>query len=361
MPKVSVIVPVYNVEKYLRECLESLVNQTLNDIEIICINDGSKDSSPKILDEYAQKDNRIKLIHKKNTGYGASMNLGLDTAKGEYIGIVESDDLTKNTMFENLYKLAKENSADVVKSDFYYFFSKANIVRQAGKINKKYEGKVLNIKDIPAIIKMQPSIWSAIYKKSFLIENNIRFLETSGASYQDTSFAFKTLISAKRLIFTTKAYLYYRQDNENSSVKSKKKIYSICDEWQEITKFLNERPELKEFVNQIKLSTQFNAYKANAMRIDESFRDEFIECYRKTFKEFYENGEIKKQFYSRIGQKKELKLLLNDEKGYRKLIDRASKKKLQLQNRRKMFSVHINSTRISIILFGKQILERAYG
>ena len=88
MPKISIIVPVYNVERYLRDCLNSLINQTLSDIEIICVNDGSTDSSPRILEEYASKDSRIKVINKENSGYGASMNMGLAAAEGEYIGIV---------------------------------------------------------------------------------------------------------------------------------------------------------------------------------------------------------------------------------------------------------------------------------
>lgn len=90
--KVSIVVPIYNVEKYLRQCLDSIVNQTLKNIEIICVNDGSTDNSLKIIQEFADKDSRIKIINKENTGYGNSMNIGFDAAIGEYIGIVESDD-----------------------------------------------------------------------------------------------------------------------------------------------------------------------------------------------------------------------------------------------------------------------------
>jgi glycosyltransferase involved in cell wall biosynthesis len=106
MPKVSIIVPIYNVEKYLRECLDSIVKQTLKDIEIVCVNDGSTDSSLDIIKEYAEKDERVKYIDKPNSGYGISMNQGLDKAQGEYIGIVESDDFIKPEMFEELYNLA---------------------------------------------------------------------------------------------------------------------------------------------------------------------------------------------------------------------------------------------------------------
>ena len=115
MPKISILVPIYNVEKYLRECLDSILNQTLKDIEIICINDGSTDSSLEILNEYSSKDSRVKIINKANSGYGASMNKGLEAASGEYIGIVESDDFIKTTMFEDLYNIAE-------KKDILYLY-----------------------------------------------------------------------------------------------------------------------------------------------------------------------------------------------------------------------------------------------
>ena len=110
MPKISIIVPVCNVEKYLSKCLDSIVNQTLKEIEIICIDDGSTDDSGAILDSYSQKDSRIKVIHKKNSGYGNSMNVGMDCAEGEYIGIVESDDCILPEMFEELYRAGKESN-----------------------------------------------------------------------------------------------------------------------------------------------------------------------------------------------------------------------------------------------------------
>ena len=121
MPKISILIPIYNVEKYLKECLDSVINQTLKDIEIICINDGSTDSCAEILKAYSLKDNRIKVINKENSGYGASMNMGLEEATGDYIGIVESDDFIKEEMFANLYKIATKDDAEIVKSDYFYY------------------------------------------------------------------------------------------------------------------------------------------------------------------------------------------------------------------------------------------------
>jgi glycosyltransferase involved in cell wall biosynthesis len=121
-PKVSVIVPIYNVEKYLRQCLDSVVNQTLRDIEIICVNDGSPDKCPQIADEYAARDDRIIVIHQPNGGYGVAVNKGIAAATGEYVAIVEPDDFIDSNMYQTLYETAKKNNTDVVKSAFYIYY-----------------------------------------------------------------------------------------------------------------------------------------------------------------------------------------------------------------------------------------------
>ena len=130
MAKISIVVPVYNVEKYLKKCIESIINQSLQDIEIICVNDGSTDSSLEILNDFASKDKRVVVINKTNSGYGHTMNMGLNTATGEYIGIIESDDFADLRMFEELYKLAKDNDADIVKGDWYNYWSKNDFARK---------------------------------------------------------------------------------------------------------------------------------------------------------------------------------------------------------------------------------------
>lgn len=358
MPKVSILVPIYNVEKYLKQCLDSIINQTLKDIEIICINDGSTDNSSQILNTYTN-DKRIKIINKENSGYGASMNKGLKLATGEYIGIVESDDFIKPNMYEELYKLAKEKNLDIAKSDFYYYYTSTNQSRIAGKIKKTLTNKIFNVKNEPNILSIQPSIWSAIYKKELLQEHNIQFLETAGASYQDTSFSFKAFASAERIAFTSQEYLFYRQDNVNSSINSPNKIFCICEEWEEITRYINSNPKLKEIINQTKLSTQFNIYRWNVLRLAPSLRNIFIEKYQETFNQYLLNGELEDKFYQNIN-KNEFTILLNDKKEYRKLIDKIALKQIEKQKRHNNFSIRINSSRISIILFGKQILEMLF-
>ena len=126
MRKVSVIVPVYNVEKYIGKCIESILAQTLEDIEIICIDDGSTDRSGSILDTYASKDARVRVAHRTNAGYGAAMNAGIAMAEGEFIGIVESDDRIADDMYETLYNMAQLHQLDMVKSDAYYWWETAD-------------------------------------------------------------------------------------------------------------------------------------------------------------------------------------------------------------------------------------------
>ncbi len=121
IPKVSIIIPVYNVEKYLKECLNSVVNQTLKEIEIICVDDGSTDNSLSILEEYAKKDNRINLLKQENSGAGAARNKGLDSARGEYIYFLDSDDFLELNAIEILYNQIAKNQADICFFKFYKY------------------------------------------------------------------------------------------------------------------------------------------------------------------------------------------------------------------------------------------------
>ena len=237
MVLVSIIVPVYNTDRYLRQCIESLIQQTIQNIEIICVNDGSTDGSLQILEEYAKKDLRINIISKPNSGYGDSMNVGMAMAKGEYVGIVESDDYALPDMFASLYKEAKEQNADIVKSNYY------SVSKEKGQ---RYEETLSEIsyhapfcpRDKTEIWKAAPSIWSSIYRRTFLEEHRIQFNKSPGASYQDVSFSIKTLLSAEKMVCVPEAYLCYRCDNENSSVRSPKKVYCIMDEFQVVKKFV---------------------------------------------------------------------------------------------------------------------------
>lgn len=219
--KVSVIVPVYNNEEYLPQCLESICSQTLRDIEIIVVNDGSTDRSLDIMRMYAGKDERIHIIDKPNAGYGDSMNRGLAAAQGEYIGIVESDDFIDSGMYEHLYALSDRGTVDVIKGNFYDYYCSPE-----GKehITPNKERDSIQTSEAPFILRenggiswCHPSIWSAIYRRAFLVKHNIHFIEAKGGGWVDNPFFYETLGLAESIMWTQQPYYYYRRDNPDSS------------------------------------------------------------------------------------------------------------------------------------------------
>lgn len=298
MYKVSVLTPVYNVEKYLVQCLESLLRQSLLDIELICINDGSTDRSLQILQEYAKKDPRIKVIDKENTGYGNSMNVGMQLARGEYIGIVESDDFAEFDMFERLYMLAIKNNADVVKSNYYMyqekFKEKNDIVNVLNGL--EYEN-VFSPMDNLKVFSTTPSIWSGIYRRAFLKDNHIFFNETPGASYQDTSFIFKVWACAKKVFLIKEAFLHYRVDNVNSSVQSLAKVFCVCDEYEEIDRFLRKNSALDINFKYLVEALKYRTYQWNYNRLSDQYKYEFLVRAAKEFGEAQERGNLKKEYW----------------------------------------------------------------
>ena len=320
-PSISLLVPICNVERYLRECLDSAQGQTLTDIEIICINDGSTDSSLEIINEYASRDDRFIVIDKPNSGYGDSMNKGLSIAKGEYVGILESDDFFEPDALELMYKAAKSVDAQVVKADFFLFWSTPDVrndrfmwvdSRIAGHINPQVEREVFYRK---------PSIWSAIYKREFLIENDVTFLPSPGASYQDEGFNFKVWSSCTNAVLIDKPILHYRQDNEKSSVNSPGKVFCVCDEYQEMNKYLDthhlDRPYLRAILSRMK----FDTYEWNFDRLVPELREEFVPRMVEDLKHDEELGRVDLSIFD-PGKRINRALLLHDPKLY--AIKRAS-------------------------------------
>ncbi len=213
-PAVSVIVPIYGVEKYLRQCVESLLAQTLDDLEVILVDDASPDACPQMADEFAARDARVRVIHKPNGGYGHSCNTGLDAATGEYIAIAEPDDYLEADMYRELWTLARQHDADVAKSSFYNFFDHPTAPRHekavwaAGEIP---QGRSFTVRECPCFLLGHPSVWSCIYKADFLKRHNIRFVEAPGAGWTDNPFQVQTMCLAERIVYTDKAYYHWRR------------------------------------------------------------------------------------------------------------------------------------------------------
>ena len=218
--KISVIMPSLNVGDYIEECILSVINQTLEEIEIICIDAGSTDGTLNILEEYAKKDSRIQVLKSDEKSYGHQVNMGLAEAKGEYISIIETDDFIDKNMFERLYDLSENGSVDLIKSTFYHYndYDKDNITYQIDEFKKDLPtSKKFTLNEYSLFVEGHPSVWAGIYKRNFLEENNIKMIEAPAGGWVDNPFFFETAIAAKSIVYIHEAFYYYRVSNPNSS------------------------------------------------------------------------------------------------------------------------------------------------
>ena len=246
MPKVSIIMPSLNVGSYIRECIESVLAQTLSDIEVLCVDAGSTDGTLEILEKYAKKDSRVRVIHSDRKSYGYQMNLGIQEANSEYIGIVETDDFIAPDMMKELYEYAAEHDADFVKSDFDVFstlddgqriFLRYSLGKYSGV---KYNTCISSKEYVRSRQTIDVFIWNGIYKKEFLLANNIRFQETPGAAFQDCGFRYQVALHVRRGFFLDKSFYRYRRDNIGSSTYNKKCVLFNLAEAKNLVRLLQE-------------------------------------------------------------------------------------------------------------------------
>lgn len=303
IPKISVVVPVMDVAPYIRECLDSILAQTLSDIEVICGDGGSTDGSLEILQEYAARDARVRVISKIGSGYGQSVNDCIRMASGEYVGIVESDDAIKPDMYEILYHVAKKKSLDWVRGDIYFYYSSKRgkpVLRYEKIIIGNFYNKVLNPQIDPRPYRSRLRTWSGIYRKSFLEEHGITHNETPGAAYQDVGFFLKTLFYAKRVAFVHRAFYMWRQDNEGSSthLNNARIVERSCLEWKQDEVYLTEHPELGRQALAGFRYRQFLAYLWMVNRTERNEKECTHEIVRRAVKVALEKGELKRAFFT---------------------------------------------------------------
>ncbi len=222
MAEVSIVVPVYNVEKYLSFCLETLVNQTFKDIEIICVNDGSTDSSPMILEHYANYDKRIKIINKKNGGLSSARNTGIEAAGGKYIAFVDSDDMVSHFLVEKSIELIKKSKADFIGFMFASLVGKKlQMCAHNVSFDKAFDGKIVTESQLPGdfYTQIHPTAWCKFYTAALIQDNNLRFPEN--IVFEDLPFAAEVYFLAKKMLFTNLAPYYYRVEREGSIMAKK--------------------------------------------------------------------------------------------------------------------------------------------
>jgi glycosyltransferase involved in cell wall biosynthesis len=233
--KITILMPSLNVAKYIGQCMDSVVNQTYNNLEIIVIDAGSTDGTLEILEKYGQSDSRIKIIHSDKKSYGYQMNIGLRKATGDYIGIVETDDYIVPDMYETLLKTAMKYDADYVKGyaklvrgDYGNEYLAEDSYKYA--VNNGLAGKVLDTSKMTDVYVNDIFHWLGLYKRS-LVEN-VSFNETPGAAFQDQRFLLQTISGAHRAVYLDKQVYFYRQNNVDSSNYSTSGLKYIYQEYQ---------------------------------------------------------------------------------------------------------------------------------
>lgn len=286
MKSVSVIVPVYNMEKYLNKCMDSLVNQTLEDIEIIVVNDGSSDNSQKILDKYKEEyPNKIKVINQENLGISAARNNGIKVATGKYLGFVDSDDFVDLNMFKHLYKKIEETSSDIVVCNYkkYYMlneeYSDINVVK-----NINFD----NIYDDPSIINsIDYAPWNKLYKKDLF--ENIEF--PLNKKYEDINAILKIFFKAKKISKLGEYLYFYRINEKGETLTINKKIEDIVFILQDLvnwTKMQNKYSLIENELKKLCINQTFYylilAYQLNDLEYINNFRNKIIDFLNSSFK-----------------------------------------------------------------------------
>lgn len=284
---ISIIVPVYNTEKYIKKCIDSLINQTYSNIEILLVNDGTKDNSEKIIKEY--KDERIKYYKKENEGIGKTRNFGIDKSCGKYLMFIDSDDYISNDCCEKLISCAKKTNSDLVVSDFY---------KENGKELEyikiiDFEESNIN-KDPDLILKINPGPCNKLYKRDLIIDNNIRFNEEY--KYEDSPFVLESIAKAKRISKINEALSYYCIHNNSETTIRDDRVFDILKIIDIIRNKLGKEKELKESLDKFTVDLITNYTIQQRYQKNKKIRNKFIVAAFKYLKENVKDYKNKKYY-----------------------------------------------------------------
>lgn len=292
--KLSIIVPVYNVYEYIDKCLKSLVNQTLENIEIIVVNDGSPDNSQEIIDKYTKQfPNKIKSFITENGGQGAARNFGIEKASGEFIAFVDSDDFVEVEMYEKMYKRAIEKNSDIV-------ICGNNVITLNGKIIKE-TSLLFNNNDILNILFGKMAVWNKIYKRSLLLKNKIKF--RSKVWYEDVDFTIKVLFSNVKIDYIDlPLYNYIIREGSTMNNKNIERNTEIIYAFDEIIKYFKNEKLYNKYKEEIEFLCIYHIYICGITRVlrikaehktKKIIISKFINYTNDNFKDYKKNKYIK--------------------------------------------------------------------
>ncbi len=287
-PLVSIVVPIYKVERYLKQCVDSILGQNLKNMEVILVDDGSPDGCPALVDEYAAKDSRVVAIHQPNGGYGKAVNTGIARASAPYIGIIESDDWIEPTMYDKLYNRAKETGAELTRCTFYYYNSHKSRCRQ-NKIYSQPKSDYLDapdgvfaVQDWELIHFLHPSIWACLYEANLL--KSVPFIESVG-SYQDVPFFFEITAKAKGISVVKEPLVHYRMEpNQGSSMKDTGKRQLTYLDMAEATWEVMVKYNLIETMREVFYYRITTSHLWRMANIQAEFKKEYFDRVHKLFK-----------------------------------------------------------------------------
>ena len=265
---ISIIVPIYNAEKYLKKCIDSLINQTKKEIEIILINDGSTDNSEDIIKEY--KDKRIRYFKNKNQGIGKTRNFGIEKATGKYIMFVDSDDYIENDECEKLYDKAINCNLDLVICDFYKVYDSGDIEQVC---TPNFEES--SLKENPDIITEYLCPWAKLYSRKMIMDNNIRFVEN--LKYEDAPFVIEALCNSKKIGKVNECLNYYAIHSNSETTVRDKRCFDILKIIDKIRKYTKDKDYLKEKIDKLTVRIITNYTIQQRMQSDKRIAMKFID------------------------------------------------------------------------------------
>ena len=285
MPKVSVVVPIYNVEKYIKKCMDSLVNQTLQEIQIILVNDGSTDESGNIAKEYASKyTNKIIYLEKENGGLSDARNFGMRYAEGEYIAFLDSDDYVENTMCEEMYNKAIQEVSDYVECDFVWEYP--------NKVKKDKRIPYSNKKEM--LTNVRVVAWNKLIKREILEKNNISF--PKGLRYEDIEFIYKLIPYLNKVSYVDKEFVHYVQRNNSIANVQNERTAEVFTIFDNIIKYYQEKGFYEEYKEELEYSYSRILLCSSLKRIckikDSKTRKKLIE---ETFEKLYQQFPLWKE------------------------------------------------------------------
>ena len=292
MSKVSVIIPIYNAGQYLEQCLNSVINQTFKDIEIICINDGSTDNSVEILNEYAKNDSRLIIISQENKGQGNARNAGLKAAKGEFIQFVDADDFIDLDCVEKLYNKIKENDSDICVYGCFLLYNKGIILEDCYNSNKYSLDNNFKFSHFEPVLKM--------YKRQFIENCHIKF--PNELIFEDVLFSIKSFLLTNKIVILNENLYYYRQTvgSTMDRVKNNNKVFDILSIIREVELFLKQSNLYEKYKKEFLYFVIGQINYHNNRITDNKLRKRFLveaKAYIKTKKnEIYKNVELKRKY-----------------------------------------------------------------